>query len=179
MATNEDLGVLLREGKIREDYYHRISGITLTIPPLRRRLDDIKPLAEYYVKKFSHLHPAGQCTLDPGAIEVLKQYHWPGNVREFTNVIKSAIVYANSDVLTKDDFQYLLQNHPPGTNASADFLQMGNGVLPTYKEVEQKLKENYFQQVWHETNHDVKKTAEKAGITPQAARRILKSLGLR
>jgi len=179
MATNDDLGELMRTGKMREDFYHRITGITLNIPPLRKRGDDIKPLADYFIQKFSHLHPAGTCRLDPGVYTMLLEYHWPGNVREFANVMKSAIVYAESDVIGPKNFSRLLEPSAGSESLPAGMLNMHNGNLPTYRDIEQQTKEAYFKKVWNESGQDVKKTAEIAGITPQATRRILKSLGLR
>ncbi len=179
MATNEDLSELVMQGKIREDFYHRVSGVTLRIPPLRERRDDIMPLTNYFVKKYARLHPAGVCEVSPEVLELFHNYHWPGNVRELSNAIKNALVYTNDVTLTTEDFPNIFkapiknQTHPNG------FTQFGSYEIPKFKDAENEFKKTYFERLWDECGHDVKKLSELSGLTPQAVRRILKQFNLR
>jgi transcriptional regulator with PAS, ATPase and Fis domain len=89
-ATNSNLQQLVKEGKFREDLYYRLKVVTLDIPPLRERMDDISAITETFIGLFNAefgLHVQG---LDREAWEIIRRYHWPGNIRELRNVIESA-----------------------------------------------------------------------------------------
>ncbi|MCX6356558.1 MAG: sigma 54-interacting transcriptional regulator, partial [Candidatus Aureabacteria bacterium] len=87
-ASNRDLRALVEEGKFREDLFFRLSVIPVHLPPLRERPEDIKPLIDYFLEKFSvELHTAPK-QLSPQAIALLESYTWPGNVRELKNVLE-------------------------------------------------------------------------------------------
>ncbi|MCJ7615980.1 MAG: sigma-54 dependent transcriptional regulator [Desulfobacterales bacterium] len=92
-ATNHDLEQDVKEGKFREDLYYRLNSIKFYITPLRNRPEDIPPLIEYYIQKYSGRFNAKQLS-KPGkeVMDKLLAYHWPGNIRELQNVLKRAIV---------------------------------------------------------------------------------------
>lgn len=179
MATNEDLAGLMEQGHIREDFYHRVSGVILHIPPLRERRADIEPLANYFVGKYAHLHPAGTCKLAPEVLDAFQEYHWPGNVRELANAIKSAMVYARDTIITRAGFPNIFSEREGKKEATSNgFAGVDLSEFPAYKEAENEFKKRYFEKLWNETGHDVRKISEISGLTPQAVRRILKSLNL-
>jgi DNA-binding NtrC family response regulator len=95
-ATNVDLKQLVRDGKFREDLFYRLNVITIDLPPLRRRREDVGPLAEFFLKKFAQENGRGISQLSPEAMAVLLNYSWPGNVRELENVIERAVVLSAS-----------------------------------------------------------------------------------
>jgi len=179
MATNEDLTELVKKGKIRSDFYHRITGVTLNIPPLRERTSDIEPLAEYYTKMYAELHPAGHCKLSPEVIDAFYQYNWPGNIREFANSIKHAIVYADDTTLTLDNFPHLLKSVRVENESNDDFISLSTNGLPGFRDAEKQFKTMYFKRLWEKSGHNLDKTAQMAGFTTHATRRILRSLGIR
>jgi DNA-binding NtrC family response regulator len=179
MATNEHLVDLVAQGKIREDFYHRISGVMLEIPPLRERREDIKPLTDYFIKKYSLLHPAGTCTISVEALNLFYNYHWPGNVRELSNAIKNAIVYTHHTVLSPDDFPNILNVPTKQQTPANGYAPDGSENIPKFREAEQNFKKMYFERLWNESVQDIKKISELSGLTPQAVRRILKQLQLR
>lgn len=179
MATNENLLDLVGQGKIREDFYHRITGVTLNIPPLRERRGDIRPLTDYFINKYACLHPANNCKISPEALNIFYNYDWPGNVRELSNAIKNAIVYTHNTILTPDDFPNILNalaGKKPQTNM---FVPLGTQEIPKFRDAEWEFKKMYFERLWNETGNDIKKISELSGLTPQAVRRILKQLQLR
>jgi len=96
-ATNRNLATAIDAGAFREDLYHRLDGIALTIPPLRERADEIVPLAEAFAR--------GRAALAPDAIAALRAHAWPGNVRELKNVIERAVVLADGGRITARDLQ--------------------------------------------------------------------------
>jgi DNA-binding NtrC family response regulator len=103
-ATNQDIDQLIKEKKFRLDLFHRINTITLTIPPLRERIEDINPLVDYYVEYFAKRKNKPVPQVDPEVLDYLKSYHFPGNVRELKNMIERASILAVNDHLTVADF---------------------------------------------------------------------------
>lgn len=104
-ATNKDLMELVREGKFREDLYHRLVVYQIELPPLRERIEDIPVLAQYFLKLFAEKYNKRLTSFSNHALEVLKKQEWPGNVRMLSNVIeKIAIVAKGTEVSPKDVF---------------------------------------------------------------------------
>ena len=101
-ATNADLEVLVREGNFREDLYYRLNVITLDLPPLRKRAEDIPLLARHFLAKYAQENEKNLAEITSQAMELLIDYHWPGNVRELENVIERAVVLSISSVLNVD-----------------------------------------------------------------------------
>ena len=95
-ATNRDLEAAVANGSFREDLYYRLNVITLNVPPLRERLDDVKPLAEFFVSRYASV--AGQ-EISQDVIDLLQTYSWPGNVRELENAMEHAFVLADGPIL--------------------------------------------------------------------------------
>src|SRR5690349_7207404 len=91
-ATNVDLKQLVQEGKFREDLYYRLNVISIQLPPLRDRREDVPQLAEYFVKKYCEENTKPLHSLSSEALRMLIDYQWPGNVRELENVIERAVV---------------------------------------------------------------------------------------
>ena len=91
-ATNIDLDAALRDGKLREDLYFRINTITLRVPPLRERTEDIPLLCEHFLEKYRQRHQRNVKSIAPAAYHVLIRHRWPGNVRELENVIERGVL---------------------------------------------------------------------------------------
>jgi DNA-binding NtrC family response regulator len=103
-ATNQDINQLISEKKFRIDLFHRINTITLNIPPLRERLEDIKPLLDYYVEFFAKRKNKPVPDVELNVLEHLKSYHFPGNVRELKNMVERASILAKNNCLSTSDF---------------------------------------------------------------------------
>jgi len=101
-ATNMNLSELIRKKTFREDLYYRLSVFPITIPPLKDRGDDIRPLAEYFVGKYCREMKKPIKTLSREALNLLEKYHWPGNVRELENTIERAIILAETKRIMPD-----------------------------------------------------------------------------
>ncbi len=106
-ATNRDLTELIEQGKFREDLYYRLNVIPLRLPPLRDRREDIPPLVAHFLKKFNATK-----TIEPQGMELLKMYHWPGNIRELENLIERLVVIAPQDVIPAGLIAHALQPQP-------------------------------------------------------------------
>lgn len=101
-ATNMDLNEMIKRKQFREDLYYRLSVFPITIPPLRERSDDIRPLGEYFVNKYCREMKKQLKSLSKEALALLEKYHWPGNVRELENTIERAIILAEGKKITPD-----------------------------------------------------------------------------
>ena len=99
-ATCKNLQEEITEGNFRLDLFYRINVLTITLPPLRARKSDLRPLAEFLLQKICAVHGLPQLTLSPEVWPLLENHHWPGNVRELQNVLERAAVFAASDAIT-------------------------------------------------------------------------------
>jgi len=102
-ATNKSLEHLVKEGKFREDLYFRINVVSIKVPSLRERKDDIPLLAHTFIKEFCKENGRKIVGIAPGAIQKMVNYPWPGNVRELRNFIESTVILMNRDEITLDD----------------------------------------------------------------------------
>ena len=98
-ATNRNIDEDIKNGDFREDFYYRMSGIRIKLPPLRERKEDIPLLTEYFLKKYS---PEVEIIVSPEVTKLLSDYNWPGNIRELENVINRAIILAKNQIIKKD-----------------------------------------------------------------------------
>ena len=101
-ATNRDLTQRVEEKKFREDLFFRLNVISITLPPLRKRKEDIPVLASHFLQKFNLEMQRRIDSIDPAALEILSGHRWPGNIRELQNVLERAVVLAPSDKVTPD-----------------------------------------------------------------------------
>lgn len=111
-ATNRALAGELDEGRFREDLYYRLAVIRLTLPPLRERLEDIPLLFNHFVTQFNDKYERSVTSLSPEILKFFQTYDWPGNVRQFRNVMEGMVVLAREDTLEKDDLPADLLSAP-------------------------------------------------------------------
>lgn len=117
-ATNVNLLQAVKEGRFREDLYYRLSVITLELPPLRTRKEDIPLLAEFFLKRYSEENNFELRTLSADALRALMDYEWPGNVRELENVIERGVVLSTNPIISTD----LLPQQVLGTVYAASLM---------------------------------------------------------
>jgi DNA-binding NtrC family response regulator len=103
-ATNRDLAQRMADGLFREDLYYRLNVLTVPVPPLRSRTDEIERLAMLFLRQAASAAPVTARSLSRGAVDLLKAYDWPGNVRQLQNVIFRAAVLADSETIGVEDF---------------------------------------------------------------------------
>lgn len=101
-ATNEDLRRLVQENRFREDLFYRLNVITVQLPPLRERKEDIPHLLEHFLRKFTHENAKGDLHFSPEAMKAMVSYDWPGNVRELENAVERAVVLSSTSTLGPD-----------------------------------------------------------------------------
>jgi two-component system nitrogen regulation response regulator GlnG len=186
-ATNYDLKQLVAEGLFRSDLYFRLSVVTIHLPPLREREDDLCVLAEYFLRKYSNEFGKDIRSLAPETLECLEQYHWPGNVRELESVMKQSLLTARGNILLPE-FVPILSTHGALNTSErgndeylsksfvAERLESGSETL--HAEAIAKAEYQLFRQVLQYTTGNQLKAATILGISRVTLRRKLKSLGI-
>jgi DNA-binding NtrC family response regulator len=119
-ATNKDLEKLVAEDRFREDLYYRLKVVTLRIPPLRERPEDVPLLAEHYLERFAAEHEKPPKSLSKDALEAMAAYPWPGNVRELKNVLESLVIFHQSDTISAAELPAELRQLGGGGGDSGD-----------------------------------------------------------
>lgn len=111
-ATHRDLNQEIAAGAFRQDFFYRINVITLRVPPLRDRKDDIPMLAQYFLTRVARETNRPVDSIDDEAMHILTEHEWPGNIRELENVVERAVVTAKTRVITREAFAYLTSQGP-------------------------------------------------------------------
>jgi two-component system response regulator HydG len=117
-ATNKDLRIEVKEGRFRQDLYFRLNVVNLNVPRLRERVNDILPLARFFLNRFSVDFKKKAAGFSPGAIEKMRLYGWPGNVRELQNAIERAVLLCDSGVIEASDLT--MDSRPEGEPVSME-----------------------------------------------------------
>ena len=108
-ATNRDLSAMVREGKFREDLYHRLRVTTIHIPPLREHKEDILPLVHFFLNRYRHTAPRPIKGISKAFFKKMTAYDWPGNIREVENAIRSALALSKTNCLSTYDLKELVE----------------------------------------------------------------------
>jgi transcriptional regulator with PAS, ATPase and Fis domain len=156
-ATNQELERSVAEGRFRSDLYHRLTQITLRVPPLRERIQDIAPLATHFLAQHD---PA--LRFSPAALDILMRHSWPGNIRELRNVVMRAAVLSLEDEIGPAE---LPLNQGPETEGAA--------AIPDAGSIEGMERKMIFDAL-HATNGHHQKAAAKLGISRRTLSRKLK-----
>jgi DNA-binding NtrC family response regulator len=159
-ATNRNLLKEVKNNRFREDLYYRLNTVTIEIPPLRERKEDIQPLVEYFLKKLTPYKKR----ISPDAIPILLDYNWPGNVRELKNFLERVIIFSEKDIIDKEDIIPYFKSKTEIQDREEKFLSL--------KEVEL----NYIKKVLEYTGGNKTKTAEILNIDRKTLRMKLKEL---
>jgi DNA-binding NtrC family response regulator len=153
-ATNQNLQEAIGKQKFREDLFYRLSVFPVHIPPLRERQDDIVPLANYFVEKYSRRMKKGEKSLSREAIVILERYHWPGNVRELENTIERSIILAEGKKIKPEHLAIRLPS-------SEDIrLREGAGLREVGQYAQAQAERGMIVRVLGQTHGNKRKTAE-------------------
>ena len=161
-STRRDLPTEVAEGDFREDFFYRINVITLKIPPLRKRKDDIPLLVEHFLDKYSRETTKRVDHVTREATEFMKRYDWPGNVRELENAIERAVVLSKKRTLGVEDFSFLIPS--PAVRSGARTLK--------------EREKDYIQEVLEENDWNVTRSAAVLGINRVTLHKMIKRYNL-
>ena len=169
-ATNQDLKKAITEGRFRKDLYFRLNVVTVVIPPLRDRREDIPALAKFFVERYGHEMKRPQMKLGVEAVEALRRYDWPGNVRELANVIERAVVLTNGDTIGVDD---LILDTPETDGGDKEVLM----YLPFHESVDH-FKRLRLQDAIAKAGGNKTKAAHALQLQPTYLSRLCKQMGI-
>ena len=164
VATNKNLEEEVKNGKFRKDLFYRVNVITINIPPLRERKEDIEPLIEHFIKVFNKKFNKNIKGIEDNILKILKKYSWPGNVRELENLIERAVI------LSKDE--YLNENHFPRDIQFA-IDKNDETIMPLDNVVK-----NYIKRIYFLTGKNKYQTAQLLKISRKTLDRKLKEIGI-
>ena len=175
-ATNVELRKALRTGAFREDLYYRLNVITLVLPPLRERKDDIPLLVDHFIHHFCEENNGPLCSLDQGALRILMEYDWPGNVRELENVIERSVVLVPDDRVIREELfpREVLES----TSVSISKLDLGtNGA--SLKDLVLEFERNLITTALQKSEWNQKKAASLLGVNPTTLNEKLKRMKIK
>ena len=125
-ATNRNLEEMIKTGDFREDLYYRLNVITIPLPPLKKRKEDINLLVEHFIKKLSLRLNKPINSFDSESLQYLQNYHWPGNIRELENIIEMAINMCDDNIITAKDLPMYITNIVPKNKGLINFKENEN-----------------------------------------------------
>jgi two-component system response regulator GlrR len=164
VATNKDLSEQVKKGRFRDDLFYRIHVIPICLPPLRERKEDIVPLVEHFLTKYSQQMKKDVKGITPEGIRKLMSHDWPGNVRELENTIEYAVAMTQKDTITEQD---VLQTKVVSIDADKAPVQerpgAGDGRLKPLKDARDAFERDYLVQVLSMTEGNVSQAARLAG----------------
>jgi two-component system nitrogen regulation response regulator NtrX len=158
-ASNKDLEDEIQKGNFREDLYFRLNVIPIYVPPLREHIEDIAPLTHHFLKQFSIENGKKVKQIDKTALDALKKYHWPGNIRELKNSIERLVITVPNDTITAHDIPPSIFRRP-----TAKYNEQETPKFNSLKEVKEYYEKEWIQKQLHLNNMNIKRTAEKLGI---------------
>jgi transcriptional regulator with PAS, ATPase and Fis domain len=160
-ATNKNLEEEIKRNAFREDLYYRLNVVTLKLPPLRDRGEDILVMAKFFLGKYARELNAKARGFSPGAVVAMKKYAWPGNVRELENRIKKAVVLADKALVTGEDMDLRPENLEPPLSLA---------------EALEHFRKSYINDVLERNSGNRTKTAKDLGVDPRTVFRHLEKL---
>ncbi|MGQ9696272.1 MAG: PEP-CTERM-box response regulator transcription factor [Thermodesulfobacteriota bacterium] len=163
-ATNVDLKEAIKEGKFREDLYYRLGVVTISLPPLREREEDIMLLANFLLKKYAKEVNKNIKGFTPQALEAIELYNWPGNIRELENRVKRAVIMAEGSRITPADLEL-----------TSPFVKYeGRGL----REAREALERDFISRALVRNKGNVTKAAEELGISRPTLYELMEKLGI-
>jgi two-component system nitrogen regulation response regulator GlnG len=188
-ATNQDLEKLVDEGRFRKDLYYRLKVVTIPVPPLRERLDDVAELAHYFLFRFCRETKLDFRGLAPETLELLQSYPWPGNVRELQSAIKQAMLTASGRIILPEFLPASLRRGRPEEAPTSEARRLehlealinsmiGQGAKDLHRQVMDVVERTLLTRVMEFTHGHQAQASEMLGLNRTTLRNKLRALGL-
>jgi DNA-binding NtrC family response regulator len=171
-ATNRDLRAMVADGRFRDDLYYRINVLSIDVPPLRERRDDIPRLIEYFLKKHTRNTSRLVRGLTPETRRLMLDYSWPGNVRQLESAIERAILLCEGDLITVEDLPLEVRQEARPA-AQGAFKLPAEGI--SFEDVERDL----IMQAMEQTDYNITKSAKLLGLTFRTLQYRLEKFGIK
>ena len=169
-ATNKNLVEEIQQGNFREDLYYRLNVVTLQVPPLRERREDISLLADFFLKQYAEKNRRLIKGFTPRAMDLLIRHNWPGNVRELENVVERAVIMARGDLISQGELPDTIR----GLDAEIEKAEMDLSSGRSLKEVERDM----ILRTLEDTGGNRTRAAEILGISRRTLQLKLKEYGV-
>ena len=194
-ATNQNLERLIEEGRFRKDLFYRLRGVTISLPPLRERREDVPELAHYFLYRFNRQLGTSVQSISPEALEILQQYPWPGNVRELQSVVRESLIVAAGPSILPEflpaEMQHVVaaDGESEGDNAvvsEGDFPSLGalvdsafaSGETDVYRRVREQFDRLVIVRAMQHAGGNQNRAAEILGISRVTLRARLRAMRL-
>jgi two-component system response regulator AtoC len=181
-ATHRDLETALAQGRLREDLFYRLNEITLFLPPLRERKEDIPLLVEYLLRKTCEQYNREYRPFSRSNMELLQQYDWPGNIRELENLVKQIVVRNDEDIISRVVTQRSQKQQTVTAQPLPSFqvgdLETGMSLKEATQQVVEKTEKDLIRGALHRTNWNRRRAAELLGISYRSLLYKIKEYGL-
>jgi two-component system response regulator AtoC len=182
-ATNRNIKVEMEAGRFREDLFYRLNVIHIEIPPLSDRIEDIPLLAEHFIERIGRRMQRPGVKLTGAALEALKSYHWPGNIRELENVLERAIVLSNQPLIDEEDLTIDLRktNRPPLILTAPLPLPHNPPAAPwsiDYRQARDRFDREYLLSLIEQAGGNMTRASQLSGISRRNLYEKLGKVGL-
>ncbi|MCB0407654.1 MAG: sigma-54-dependent Fis family transcriptional regulator [Bdellovibrionales bacterium] len=171
-ATNRNLEKMIEDGEFREDLFYRLNVMPIFMPPLRERIEDMEGLAQYFIRRFNKTHHRSIQGVDPDALDQLKKYQWPGNIRELENVIERAFILEKSENISLQSIPDGIKK-ADGSNIEIDFPTHYSGPLD-FDRFKEETEKEFIIQALKANGGRINKTVAFANIPKNTLLRKIK-----
>jgi DNA-binding NtrC family response regulator len=175
-ATNRNLEKMIEEGQFREDLFYRLNVMPIFLAPLRERRDDIAELCKYFIRKFSRKQNRDISGIASDALEILRNYRWPGNIRELENVIERAFILENSNLISAESLPENIRMQAKAT-ASVSTSNGYTGPLD-FDAFKEKVERDFIVSALKANHGKINKTVAHANIPKNTLLRKIKKYGI-
>ena len=169
-STNKNLEEEIERGNFREDLFYRLNVIPFHVPPLRERIEDVRLLADHFMKEFTTAYGRRPKELTPEALRVLEEYPWPGNVRELRNLMERIVIMNPQPRIEA--------RHIPLDRARRAVFERPNDRFGSLHEVREAAERDYIQKKLEEARGNVTRAADLLGLERSHLYRKMKALGI-
>jgi DNA-binding NtrC family response regulator len=175
-ATNADLSGMSDRGEFRRDLYYRLNVFAVEVPPLRDRIEDIPYLIEVFLKKLNRKYGKNIQTVDTRVAQALKDYHWPGNIRELENLMERAYILETAPLLTADGFPVdLFESNGP---AAVLPVNVHLSLAEARRRAVENFERQYLRELFSRNKGRVNSAAQDAGITARQLNKLMVKYGI-
>jgi two-component system, NtrC family, response regulator AtoC len=172
-ATNRDLSTMVAGGQFREDLYYRLNVVSIEMPPLRERKEDIVPLADFFIRRFAGELKKKIDGIDPDAQKMLMRYNWPGNIRELENAIERAILLTEEASIGANDLRLGESGSSTGSRDASSIVKIPPSGIPL-----EEIEKTALVEALKMSNWVQKDAAELLAISPRVMNYKIKTLGI-